>query len=123
MSKINQLIDRLESVRKTGADRYIAKCPAHDDGDPSLSVRELPDGRILLHCFSGRCGGLDILTSIGLEWADVMPDDGLFQPIAERREREARRDLMVEYLMTVQREGGRLSEEDKALIIKRRLGL
>ena len=122
MSKINQLIDRLESVRKTGTDRYIAKCPAHDDGDPSLSVRELPDGRILIKCFSG-CGGLDILTSIGLEWADVRPDDGLFQPIAERREREARRDLMVEYLMTVQREGGRLSEEDKALIIKRRLGL
>ena len=122
MSKINQLIDRLESVRKTGTDRYIAKCPAHDDGDPSLSVRELPDGRILIKCFSG-CGGLDVLTSIDLEWADVMPDDGLFQPIAERREREARRDLMVEYLMTVQREGGRLSEEDKALIIKRRLGL
>lgn len=122
MSKINQLIDRLDGVRKTGADRYIAKCPAHDDGDPSLSVRELPDGRILIKCFSG-CGGLDVLTSIGLEWSDVMPDDGLFQPIAERREREARRDLMVEYLMTVQREGGRLSEEDKALIIKRRLGL
>lgn len=122
MSKIQELVGRLDGVRKTGTDRYIAKCPAHDDGDPSLSIRELPDGRILIKCFSG-CGGLDVLTAIGLEWADVMPDDGLFQPVAERREREARRDLMVEYLMTVQKEGGRLSEEDKALILKRRLGL
>ena len=122
MSKIQELVGRLDGVRKTGTDRYIAKCPAHDDGDPSLSVRELPDGRILIKCFSG-CGGLDVLTSIGLEWADVMPNDGLFQPVAERREREARRDLMVEYLMTVQKEGGRLSEEDKQLIIRRRLGL
>jgi hypothetical protein len=49
-----------------------------------------------------------------------MPDDGLYEPVAERREREARRDLMVDYLLTVQREGGRLSEEDKALVLKRK---
>lgn len=120
MNKITQLIDRLDGVRKTGTDRYIAKCPAHDDGDPSLSIRELPDGRILLHCFSGGCGGLDILSAIGLEWQDVMPDDGLYEPVADRREREARHDLMVEYLLTVQREGGRLSEEDKALVLRRK---
>jgi translation initiation factor 2 beta subunit (eIF-2beta)/eIF-5 len=49
-----------------------------------------------------------------------MPDDGLYEPVAERLEREARRDLMVDYLLTVQREGGKLSEEDKALILKRK---
>ncbi len=31
----------------------IARCPAHDDHEPSLSVRDGDDGRLLTHCFSG----------------------------------------------------------------------
>ena len=122
MADIQSLIDRLEKVRETGRDRYIAKCPAHDDGDPSLSIRQLPDSRILLKCFAG-CGAVDILNSVGLNWQSLMPDDGLYEPIAERREKAARSDLMVEYLEVVRQQGGRLSEDDKALIIKRKLGL
>lgn len=122
MADINDLISRLEKVRETGRDRYIAKCPAHDDGDPSLSIRQLPDSRILLKCFAG-CGAVDILNSVGLNWQSLMPEDGLYEPIAERRERAARSDLMVEYLEVVRQQGGRLSEDDKALIIKRKLGL
>lgn len=122
MADINDLISRLEKVRETGRDRYIAKCPAHDDGDPSLSIRQLPDSRILLKCFAG-CGAVDILNAVGLNWQSLMPDDGLYEPIAERRDRAARSDLMVEYLEVVRQQGGRLSEDDKALIIKRKLGL
>lgn len=122
MADINDLISRLEKVRETGRDRYIAKCPAHDDADPSLSIRQLPDSRILLKCFAG-CGAVDILNSVGLNWQSLMPEDGLYEPIAERRERAARSDLMVEYLEVVRQQGGRLSEDDKALIIKRKLGL
>lgn len=122
MADIQALIDRLDKVRETGRDRYIAKCPAHDDGDPSLSIRQLPDSRILLKCFAG-CGAVDILNAVGLNWQSLMPEDGLYEPIAERRERAARSDLMVEYLEVVRQQGGRLSEDDKALIIKRKLGL
>jgi len=122
MADIQALINRLDKVRETGRDRYIAKCPAHDDGDPSLSIRQLPDSRILLRCFAG-CGAVDILNALGLNWQSLMPDDGLYEPIAERRERAARSDLMVEYLEVVRQQGGRLSEDDKALIIKRKLGL
>jgi DNA primase len=119
MSDLNLLLSRLDGVRRINDSRYIAKCPAHDDGDPSLSIRELPDSRILIRCFAG-CGALDVLESVSLDWQVLMPDDGLYEPVAERREKEARRDLMVEYLLTVQREGGRLSEEDKALVLKRK---
>ena len=119
MSDLTLLLSRLDGVRRINDSRYIAKCPAHDDGDPSLSIRQLPDSRILIKCFAG-CGALDVLESVSLDWGVLMPDDGLYEPIAERREREARRDLMVEYLLTVQREGGRLSEEDKALVLKRK---
>ncbi len=34
-------------------DRGLAHCPAHDDQNPSLSVRELPGGKVLVHCFAG----------------------------------------------------------------------
>jgi hypothetical protein len=121
MSDLTLLLSRLDAVRRITDSRYIAKCPAHDDGDPSLSIRQLPDSRILIKCFAG-CGALDILQSpsVSLDWGVLMPDDGLYEPVAERLEREARRDLMVDYLLTVQREGGKLSEEDKALILKRK---
>jgi putative DNA primase/helicase len=34
---------------------WIACCPAHDDRDPSLSIADGADGRVLLTCFAG-CG-------------------------------------------------------------------
>ena len=119
MSDLSELISRLDAVRRITDSRYMAKCPAHSDGDPSLSIKQLPDSRILIKCFAG-CGALEVLEAIGLDWGALMPDDGLYEPVADRREREARHDMIVDYLLTVQREGGRLSEEDKALILSRR---
>jgi hypothetical protein len=119
MSDLSELISRLDAVRRITDSRYMAKCPAHSDGDPSLSIKQLPDSRILIKCFAG-CGALEVLEAVGLDWGALMPEDGLYEPVADRREREARHDMMVDYLLTVQREGGRLSEEDKALILSRR---
>jgi hypothetical protein len=44
------LLDHLERVKQTGPGRWIARCPAHEDRSPSLSVRELEDGRLLRLC-------------------------------------------------------------------------
>lgn len=67
-----QLLDRLEGVRATGPDRWLARCPAHEDRSPSLSIRELDDGRVLLHDFAG-CYADSILAAVGLEFADLFP--------------------------------------------------
>jgi hypothetical protein len=67
------LLSRLDRVRKTGTGRWVACCPAHDDKAPSLSVRELPDGRVLLHCFAG-CPAESVLSAVGLEFRDLMPE-------------------------------------------------
>ncbi len=32
---------------------WRCRCPAHDDSDPSLWLRQADDGKILLHCFAG----------------------------------------------------------------------
>jgi hypothetical protein len=67
------VLDRLEGVRQTGAGRWIARCPAHGDKRPSLSVRELDDDRVLVHCFSG-CSAEEILAAVGLDFAALFPE-------------------------------------------------
>lgn len=66
------LIARLEGAKRTGADRWIARCPAHDDKSPSLSIREVDDGRILIKCFA-ECSTYEIVSAVGLELSDLFP--------------------------------------------------
>jgi hypothetical protein len=69
---VETLLSRLDKVRRTGAGRWVSICPAHDDRTPSLSIRELDGGRILLHCFAG-CAAADVLNAAGLELRDLFP--------------------------------------------------
>jgi hypothetical protein len=70
------LLSRLDGVKSTGARRWIGRCPAHDDRSPSLAVRELEDGRVLLHCFAD-CAVEDVLTAVGLTFDALYPDCAL----------------------------------------------
>lgn len=45
------LLPRLEMVRDVGRGEWRAKCPCHDDHDPSLTITETSDGKLLVHCF------------------------------------------------------------------------
>lgn len=67
------LLDRLERVKQVAPGRWLAKCPAHEDRSPSLSVRELDDGRVLLHDFGG-CHTQAVLDSLGLEMQALFPE-------------------------------------------------
>lgn len=69
---INLILPRLESVRKTGPSSWTARCPAHQDKSPSLSIREAADGRVLIYCFGG-CGATDVVLALGLDLADLFP--------------------------------------------------
>lgn len=73
MSTADKLLSRLDKVRSNGDRKWMALCPAHDDGSPSLSLRELEDGRLLLHCFAG-CGAADVLAAVGMELRDLYPE-------------------------------------------------
>lgn len=84
MSGADHLLSRLERVKRTGSGRWMARCPAHDDKGPSLSVRELDDGRVLIHCFSG-CHVESVLGIIGLEIGDLFPERLADQAKPERR--------------------------------------
>jgi len=67
-----QFITRLDGVRSTGRDQWIAKCPAHDDKSPSLAIKQIDD-RILLHDFAG-CSTYEIVSALGLELSDLFPE-------------------------------------------------
>ncbi len=75
------LLNHLHKVKRTGSNRWVAQCPAHQDKGPSLSIREEDDGRVLLHCFAG-CDVYSVLQSVGLDWDAIMPEKHLgdFKP-------------------------------------------
>jgi len=71
--RAGDLLARLDGVRETGPGKWIARCPAHEDRSPSLSVREVNDGTILIKCFAG-CDTLAVCRSIGIEIRDLFPN-------------------------------------------------
>lgn len=72
-SPIEAVLGRLDGVARSGKG-YIARCPAHCDKTPSLSVKEGDDGRVLIHCFAG-CQIEDIVAATGLSMADLFSSD------------------------------------------------
>ena len=67
-----EFLNRLEGVK--GRDgQYMAKCPAHQDSKPSLSVGVGEDNRILFHCQAG-CATEDVLAALGLKQRDLFAD-------------------------------------------------
>lgn len=74
-SPVQRVLDQLERqgcparVSSTG---WQARCPAHDDHVPSLSLREGRNRRALLHCHAG-CTLDQVLSALGLDRADLGP--------------------------------------------------
>lgn len=69
---VKRALDRLEEVKQRSG-YHVAKCPAHDDRNPSLSVREGDDGRVLLKCYAG-CDVQEIVGALGLGMSDLFED-------------------------------------------------
>ena len=70
--QVNEFLNRLENV-KGGQGRWKARCPAHPDKTPSLSVAAGEDGKILVKCFGG-CTPEKITAAMGLTMSDLYID-------------------------------------------------
>lgn len=66
---INDFLSRLEKV-EGGQDQWKARCPAHPDKNPSLSIGLADDGKILINCFRG-CSTEQITGAMGLSLSDL----------------------------------------------------
>jgi len=62
----------LNGVKPAGKDRWVARCPYHNDRAPSLAITKGDRVPILLHCFAG-CDVDQIVGAVGLELSDLMP--------------------------------------------------
>lgn len=71
-SPIDNLLSRLDRVKRTGPSTWMASCPTRDDKHPSMTIRELDDGRVLIHDFGGDSVE-EILGAIGLTFSDLYP--------------------------------------------------
>ncbi len=69
---VDLILSRLERVKVTGRDSWMACCSAHEDKNPSLSI-SVRNEKILLHCWAG-CASLDVLQAIGLDFSDLFTD-------------------------------------------------
>ena len=70
-------LNRLEGVRKTSTG-WVARCPCrNDDNNPSLSVSQGNDGRVLVTCHRAMsCNVDEICTAVDLKVSDLMPSNG-----------------------------------------------
>jgi len=70
---VDDILNRLDQVTPTGNGKWIARCPAHQDKSPSLSIADTGT-RTLIHCFAG-CEAADVLAAVGLGWRDLYRDE------------------------------------------------
>ncbi len=70
--KIEQILTSLEGVRQISGG-YIALCPAHNDRNPSLSIRDGDEG-VVLYCHAG-CSINDVTSSMELNLSDLFHDN------------------------------------------------
>lgn len=68
---LEDVLSRLQKVRGRNGN-WVACCPAHKDRSPSMTIRETPDGKILMHCFAG-CSISEIANAIGINLSDLFP--------------------------------------------------
>jgi len=77
-------LTRAGCTPKRHGDAWSARCPAHDDRDPSLSIGIGTDARVLLHCHAG-CPAEAIVGTLGLAVRDLMPPMGETRRLAAQR--------------------------------------
>lgn len=70
MTPVDKLLGKLYAVRSTGAG-WVARCPAHRDSNPSLSISVGTDGRALVMCHAG-CSNQAVVAALGLTLRDLM---------------------------------------------------
>jgi putative DNA primase/helicase len=72
LGPLGLVLSRLKHVERTPSG-YAARCPAHSDSRPSLSISEGRNGGVVIHCFAG-CSIDSIVAALHLELRDLAPD-------------------------------------------------
>ena len=99
MNQADVILERLDGWSQRANDSWMAKCPAHDDRTPSLSIRLLDDGRVWVNCFAG-CDTPDVVEAVGLTMRDLFPGN---KPRDRKVVAACRREIIGEILLEEKR--------------------
>jgi len=72
LKKIIAALDDKDCVPHESGSGWSALCPAHEDHNPSLSISEGQDGRVLLKCHAG-CGTEAVVEALDRTMGDLFP--------------------------------------------------
>lgn len=79
--KIEEILAKLNNVKKTGVNQYIASCPCsghtHGDKNPSLSIKEGKEGQVVTHCHGGH-NYYDVLAALNITYEKADPAKELY---------------------------------------------
>ena len=113
MSWYDQVLDRLDKVRRRGEESWTACCPVHNDTNPSMTV-SVKDRKLLMYCFACGAKGDSVVESIGLKPGALFQDRQEFDD-AEHYLLKATQeddDFLIAIYQSAKRNGERIRYKD-----------
>lgn len=109
----DQVLDRLDKVRRRGEESWIACCPVHDDKNPSMTV-SVKDRKLLMYCFACGAKGDSVVESIGLSTGALFEDSQEFDadPHYLLKKTQEDDDFLIAIYQSAKRSGERIRYKD-----------
>lgn len=111
---MEEILERLERVRKVGSG-YRASCPVHgEDKDPSLKI-DHKGGKVLLYCFACGASAMEIMRSLDLS-IDLLFDEKrefVKDPNWMLRKTQMEDDTLILIAQAAEERGERLKYTDR----------
>lgn len=70
---LNSLFSKIDysHIREKGIDKWMIKCPVHDDKDFAMIVDRNHNGSVSAHCLACGANGLDLYRSVGADFDEL----------------------------------------------------
>jgi DNA primase len=113
LSWYDQVLDRLDKVRRRGEESWTACCPVHDDKNPSMQL-DVKDRKLLIHCFACGANGDSVVESIGLSTGALFEDSQEFDadPHYLLKKTQEDDDFLIAIYQSAKRNGERIRYKD-----------
>lgn len=83
---IDNILNSLDRVRKSGRNKWRAPCPVHGGKDLNMIISERSDGSVGAHCFVCGANGVDLVDNLALDRSEIFaPDSEYKKPVITRQ--------------------------------------